>query len=85
MADVTAKEQRLLMGAGVRRLGDALTAPQRIPQCPLLILLGVQGAEHVRVSILYMWEIVWYLATANPGTGDQGHVQSVSEVSGLSS
>lgn len=42
VADVTAEEQGLL-----RRLGDAVTAPQRIPQCPLLILLGVRGAEHV--------------------------------------
>lgn len=39
----------------------------------------------MRVSILCMWEIVWYLAAARPGTGDQGHVQSVPEVSGLSS
>lgn len=41
MADVTAEDQGLLRGAGVRRLGDAVTAPQRIPQCPPLILLGV--------------------------------------------
>ena len=85
MADVTAKEQGLLRGAGVRRLGDALTTSQRISQCPLLIVLGVRGTEHVRVFILYKWEIVWYLATASPGTGEQGHVQSVSEVSSLSS
>lgn len=85
MVDAMAEEQGLLRGAGVRRLGDAVIAPQRTHQCPLLILLGVQGAENVRVFILYMWEIVWYLAAAGPGTGDQGHVQLVSEVSSLSS